>query len=399
MKQNRQRGKLSELKRLLRNVLPGPIENAQVKRLLIKCWELLDGSDQEGTSPEKLCGRIENLRWEPPHILFQIERHGGTVMGSSRAEIHDWAVNVDTGEARCATGRYRQIVSRDRALNVGPLVNRVVDEMRSGKSCPDLKWLAPDTVRINIGHVIPATFQKTTEGRRRRFKQKLEPRLAQLGWHKLAGTAPNTYQRIAAGTKAPVGGHGASSGFREDRVNISSSVGPTPAVQHTATAIHEAGHAVVAVYLNVGITELSIEGDEEANGYWLHPAPLMFECGTTRERQKLITDMILATYAGFQAELQFDPHALDFHANGDEERAFDLLREGGSGPRGSSYVGDEVYDRYLEGKKKQARRLVKRLWPVIRELAGLLLERTTILGPEAERFVRERLGSYHADKT
>jgi hypothetical protein len=199
MKKNRQLGQLSKLKRLLRNVLPGPIENAEVEGLLIDCWGLLGGSTQESTTAEKLWGRIENLRWEPPHILFQIERHGGTVMGSSRAEIHDWAVNLDTEEAHCSTGRYRQLHPPDRALNVGPLVERVVEAMRLGKACPDLKWLTADTVRINIGHVIPATFQKTTEGRRRRFKQKLEPRLAQLGWHKLTGTAPNTYHKAAPG--------------------------------------------------------------------------------------------------------------------------------------------------------------------------------------------------------
>jgi hypothetical protein len=87
-------------------------------------------------------------------------------------------------------------------LNVGPLVERVVEAMRLGKACPDLKWLTADTVRINIGHVIPATFQKTTEGRRRRFKQKLEPRLAELGWRKLTGTTPNTYQKQPAGAES-----------------------------------------------------------------------------------------------------------------------------------------------------------------------------------------------------
>ena len=188
---------LSELKRLLRDVLPGPIQNADVVGHLIGCWGILGGSTQESTTAEKLLGRIENLCWEPPCILFQIERHGGTVMGSSRAEIHDWAVNLDTEEAHCSTGRYRQLRLPDRALKVGPLVERVVEEIRLGKACLDLKWLATDTVRINIGHVIPATFAKTTEGRRRRFKQKLEPRLAEQGWRKLAGTGPNTYQKVA----------------------------------------------------------------------------------------------------------------------------------------------------------------------------------------------------------
>jgi hypothetical protein len=87
MRKNKQPKALSRLKALLIKARPGPVENTEVEGLLIECWGLLGGSSQEGTTADKLSGRIENLRWQPPYLLFQIERHGGTVMGSSRAEI------------------------------------------------------------------------------------------------------------------------------------------------------------------------------------------------------------------------------------------------------------------------------------------------------------------------
>jgi hypothetical protein len=34
---------------------------------------------------QKLLGRMEEVVWEPPILSFTVERHGGTVQGSSRA--------------------------------------------------------------------------------------------------------------------------------------------------------------------------------------------------------------------------------------------------------------------------------------------------------------------------
>jgi hypothetical protein len=67
---------------------------------LAAAWEQLNGFDAEGMAAEKL-DRIEQVEWNPPRLTFVIERHGGTVMGSTRAELHGWSIDIDRGTANC----------------------------------------------------------------------------------------------------------------------------------------------------------------------------------------------------------------------------------------------------------------------------------------------------------
>jgi hypothetical protein len=46
--------------------------------------------------------RAEELSWNPPILSFTIERHGATARGSSRAELHEWTVNLHEGTAHWA---------------------------------------------------------------------------------------------------------------------------------------------------------------------------------------------------------------------------------------------------------------------------------------------------------
>lgn len=62
---------------------------------LAACWVDIEGSNEQGMDDHKL-HRIENPRWDPPYVIFELERHGATVAGSSRAEVHRWHVNIDT---------------------------------------------------------------------------------------------------------------------------------------------------------------------------------------------------------------------------------------------------------------------------------------------------------------
>jgi hypothetical protein len=75
-----------QLRRHCTAILQGPVaEVAATERLLATCWDDLVGDDG-GTDGYKLLNRTEDLAWEPPTLSFCIERHGDTVMGSSRAE-------------------------------------------------------------------------------------------------------------------------------------------------------------------------------------------------------------------------------------------------------------------------------------------------------------------------
>lgn len=150
------------------------------------------------------------------------------------------------------------------------------------------------------------------------------------------------------------------------------------------TAYHEAGHAVVLLHYGLTPDSVSIRPAEDYFGIVKHPSPLMFNCSSLRERRSLAKDMIVGCYAGLEAERMVNPQAPDFHGDGDEQNVFDLCRSYGVVPRGCGFIGDEVHRTYLEGLRRRARRLVRRLRPTINALAQTLLEKETLSGVEAE---------------
>jgi hypothetical protein len=74
--------------------------------LLAAAWPDLDGSRDMRMESRKL-GRIESAEWAPPVLSFQIERDGGTVLGSTRAEIQIWHADLGRRTAEVAGATYR----------------------------------------------------------------------------------------------------------------------------------------------------------------------------------------------------------------------------------------------------------------------------------------------------
>jgi hypothetical protein len=165
----------------------GPIKGPtrdEIISLLAKCWQDLEGADQTSMKDWKL-SRLENLSWNPPVFSFTIERHGATVLGSTRAELQEWTVNLNLATAHCATGGYRQLVPTAPKLDVKPIAAGVCDAVRQG---PALKqgivvWHDSDHVSIRHDVLIPSDgYQQTVAGRRRRFRNELTNRMKAIGW-------------------------------------------------------------------------------------------------------------------------------------------------------------------------------------------------------------------------
>ncbi len=98
---------MDELRVHLKNLDSGPVqETTQLERLLAKVWDDLDG-DQGGMTGHKLIRRMEHVEWHPPLLTFEIERHGGTVIGSTRADLKRWTVNFDRQKATCERTGHR----------------------------------------------------------------------------------------------------------------------------------------------------------------------------------------------------------------------------------------------------------------------------------------------------
>jgi hypothetical protein len=88
-------------------VLPaGPVENSTLlENLLADAWQGLSGGREAGMEGYKILHRAESMCWNPPCLTFTIERHGGTVMGSTRAGLQDWSVNVSARTAERSSRR------------------------------------------------------------------------------------------------------------------------------------------------------------------------------------------------------------------------------------------------------------------------------------------------------
>lgn len=195
---------LEKLKGILRRTPPGPMEaklREEVLAALKGCWCEFQGAYDEAMEEWKL-GRAEDLVWDPPLLTFTIERHGGTVLGSTRAEIQWWTVNFNTREVNCEKGRsYRQLYPRESPWKAEPVAKEIAKLILEGKNDPRLHWVQGrrTEVQIRSSKVIPGQYRETRTGRTKRFYLALEEELAPHGWRRVPGT--NKLQKTPASGK------------------------------------------------------------------------------------------------------------------------------------------------------------------------------------------------------
>lgn len=188
---------MKELREYLKSLPEGPIADvAEFASMLEAAWDVFVGADAQGMKHNKLVGRMENVEWHPPLITFQIERHGAARMGSTRAELHSWEVDVKKLEATCHTGRYRQLSPRSPNMKVEPLAVEIADLIVNRQEDERLQWKDDGSARVLIGKVVPnkSTFKRTLQDRRKRFHNDMDRRLAPHGWRKVRANvyAPTT---------------------------------------------------------------------------------------------------------------------------------------------------------------------------------------------------------------
>jgi hypothetical protein len=86
---------------------PSPIPDpGDLERLRAARWQEFTGDDG-GMTGDKLLGRMEKVVWELPIFSFKIERHGGTALGSSRASLQEWTLDLVKKTVRYVEGRFR----------------------------------------------------------------------------------------------------------------------------------------------------------------------------------------------------------------------------------------------------------------------------------------------------
>jgi len=86
---------MKDLLNYLKTIPAGSISDIEhLEALIVQCWEEFDGGNAEGMKGYKLIGRMEDVKWDPPILSFSIERHGITAVGSTKATVQEWGINV-----------------------------------------------------------------------------------------------------------------------------------------------------------------------------------------------------------------------------------------------------------------------------------------------------------------
>lgn len=176
----------------------GPVADVRgLEARLAAAWSELGAEHLEATSADKFTGRIEDPVWAPPVLAFVLERHGGFVNGSTRAELHHWEVDLDNRAANLTKKGFRQRRPVDKRLDVVALASGIVEQVKHAVVDDTLEWSREGRrVRIKIGEVVPNTNTQTTAARRTRFASALEPMLRKEGWALVPGSRPHTYERV-----------------------------------------------------------------------------------------------------------------------------------------------------------------------------------------------------------
>lgn len=177
---------LELVKQHLAPLPPGPIsDTAEVARLLAARWDDLVGDEGAMAAYKLLNRKMETVAWQPPILSFVIERHGGTVMGSSRAELQHWEVDVKKKTKTLFGLGRRQLTPMEKRLNVKPLADEITKLILAHTEDDRLRWCEDGRVKVllsKIGDLAPGSaVNQTLAGRRKRFKAALRERLG-AGW-------------------------------------------------------------------------------------------------------------------------------------------------------------------------------------------------------------------------
>ena len=117
-------------------------------------WDDL-GGDNGGMAGIKLIRRMEQVEWHRPILIFLIERHGGTVLGSTRAELQRWSVDLDQGTATCERMGHRQLSPMERRVDVGSIADDVARKITNGEADDRLTRLGDGRAGVEMGMIFP----------------------------------------------------------------------------------------------------------------------------------------------------------------------------------------------------------------------------------------------------
>lgn len=199
---------LEKLAAQLQDLSAGPVSGSakmDITRLLSDCWNEFGGAADSRMAYWKIIRDEgpQRMMWSPPRLSFTIERHGGIVQGSTRAEKQEWVLDIEKKTARQEIIGFRQVYPRARVLNVNAIADDVCKAVLGGPGVESplasqgvLFWTADSEIVLKHAKLIPNDgFQQTIAGRRKRFRTDLESKMDALGWELIATGRSLTFKR------------------------------------------------------------------------------------------------------------------------------------------------------------------------------------------------------------
>ena len=183
---NSARTSWNELHRHCATLPPGPVADVPtLERLLAAAWDALTGDDG-GMEGYKLLNRMEAVAWNTPILSFGIERHGGTVMGSTRAELQHWHVDVEKLTATLVKSGQRQVRPRAKPYPMKALVAEIIEAIRNSQEDHRLAWKGADKVKLKTCEIFPkgSAYRMTLAARRKCFRSSVALVLVSEGWER-----------------------------------------------------------------------------------------------------------------------------------------------------------------------------------------------------------------------
>jgi hypothetical protein len=184
MKQQSPTGKL---KSLLQGASTGPLPDdvaAELREAVAESWSHLQGSDETSMDEFKVRTRAHSFRWEPPTLVFELERHGALTLGSTRAERQEWRINLNTAQTTSHVIGRRQVQKASERWDARSAAQQLAESIMAGRDDERIRWLPDGRVEVMMRRVLPSGPKRTTEGRRERLNAELMKILTKRGWRK-----------------------------------------------------------------------------------------------------------------------------------------------------------------------------------------------------------------------
>jgi hypothetical protein len=185
---------MEKLISFLSSVPLGPIPATmcdEIFNLVVASWDNFSGSGETSMGAWKIQrdDGPEDVIWDPPCLSFVIERHGGTVLGSIRADRQRWTLNLESRTAGHLTIGFRQLRPNAPKLDVKPLADNVCKAVREGPSSASrlvsndiVVWRSEDEVRVYHGKIVGGEYPQAISGRRKRLRADLKTKMKVIGW-------------------------------------------------------------------------------------------------------------------------------------------------------------------------------------------------------------------------